>query len=87
LERSINCRLPGGGYEKDNIIYYMEAEPMPAEVDESAIIGYTNSYTSEMPKQNGETNFNRELNVPYAEVEDGIAILYNNEWYLCLPRG
>lgn len=68
----------------DDIVYYL-AYAMPAEIDESAIVGYTTSYTDEMPQSNGETNFNRELNMPYARVSDGIAILYENEWWLCKP--
>ena len=67
-------------------IYLLTSDPMPAEVDESAIIGYTTSYTDTFPKKDGETNFNRELEMPYAEVEDGIAVLYNDEWYLCIPE-
>ena len=39
----------------DDIIYYL-AYAMPAEIDESAIVGYTTSYTDEMPQKNGETN-------------------------------
>lgn len=66
----------------DSVVYYLETE-MPAEIDESAIIGYTDSYTEAMPESNGETNFDRELNMPYARVEGGIAILYQNEWWLC----
>lgn len=69
----------------DKVLYYLSAE-IPAEIDESAIIGYTNSYTDEMPARSGETNFNRELNMPYAKVEGGIAVLHNNEWVLCLPE-
>ena len=68
----------------EDVVYYL-AYAMPAEIDESAIIGYTTSYTDEMPQSNGETNFNRELNMPYARVSDGIAILYENEWWLCKP--
>ncbi|MBQ3194801.1 MAG: hypothetical protein IJB59_14665, partial [Oscillospiraceae bacterium] len=52
----------------------------------SAIIGYTTSYTDTYPEKDGETNFNRELNMPYARVEGGIAVLYENEWYLCTPK-
>ena len=66
-------------------IYLKSAVAMPAEIDESAIIGYTTSYTDSFPKKDGETNFNRELNMPYARVEGGIAVLYENEWYLCTP--
>ena len=69
----------------NDTIYLLEGNPMPAEVDGSAIIGYTESYTDTFPKNNGETNFSRELGMPYAQVESGIAVLYKNEWYLCTP--
>lgn len=67
-------------------IYLKSAVAMPAEVDESAIIGYTTSYTDTFPEKDGETNFNRELNMPYARVEGGVAVLCENEWYLCTPK-
>lgn len=67
-------------------IYLKSAEPMPAEIDESAIIGYTTSYTDTYPEKDGETNFSRELDLPYARVEGGIAVLVENEWYLCTPK-
>ena len=69
----------------NDTVYLMEGNPMPTEVDESAIIGYTESYTGTFPVNNGETNFNSELGMPYAQVEGGIAVLYENEWYLCTP--
>ena len=69
----------------DGVLYYLEYET-PAEIDDSAIIGYTNSYTDGAPQNNGETNFNRELNMPYAKVDDGIAVLYQNEWWLCKTK-
>jgi len=67
-------------------IYLKSAEPMPAEIDESAIIGYTTSYTDTFPEKDGETNFSRELKLPYARVEGGIAVLVESEWYLCTLR-
>ncbi len=70
----------------DDLIYLLPAEPSPIEIDDSAIIGYTHSYTDEFPENNGETNFNRELEMPYAKVEGGIAVLHNNEWYICTPK-
>ncbi|MCI8784788.1 MAG: hypothetical protein HFG84_15585 [Dorea sp.] len=70
----------------DGGIYLYSSEPMPAEVDESAIIGYTTSYIDTFPEKDGETNFNRELEMPYAKVEGGIAVLYDNEWHLCTPK-
>ena len=67
-------------------LFLLSATAMPAEIDESAIIGYTTSYTDTYPQKNGETNFNRTLNMPYARVEGGIAVLYENEWHLCTPK-
>lgn len=69
----------------NDTVYLLEGNPMPAEVDESAIIGYTESYTDTFLENNGETNFNPELGMPYAQVEGGIAVLYKNEWYLGTP--
>lgn len=70
----------------DGSVYLLSGTPMPAKVDADAVIGYTESYTDTFPEKNGETNFNSELDMPYAKVEGGIAILYQNEWYLCTPR-
>ena len=67
-------------------IYLKSATAMPIEIDESAIIGYTTSYTDTYPAKDGETNFNRDLNMPYAKVEEGVAVLFENEWYLCTPK-
>ena len=69
----------------NDAIYLVGEVPMSAEVDDSAIIGYTESYTDTFPENNGETNFNPELGMPFAQVEGGIAILYQNEWYLGTP--
>lgn len=66
-------------------IYYKTTMALPIEIDDSAFLGYTDSYTDTFPKKDGETNFNRELGMPYARVEDGIVVLYENEWYLCSP--
>ena len=69
----------------NDTIYLVGGTPMPTEVDESAIIGYTELFTETFPENNGETNFNPELGMPYAHAESGIAVLYQNEWYLCTP--
>lgn len=69
----------------EGVLYYLEAET-PGEIDESAVIGYTTSYTDEMPQKDGETNFSRELNLPYAKVADGIAVLHQNEWWICKAK-
>ncbi len=64
-------------------VYLLAEEPMPAEVVEEAVIGRTTSYTDGWPRQDGETNFSRELDLPYARVEGGMAVLYEHEWYFC----
>lgn len=64
---------------------YLLGQAMPAEVEESAIIGRTASYTDGWPQRDGETNFSREPGLPYARVEGSIALLYENEWHLCEP--
>lgn len=76
----------GGDYPAairvDGRIYHLY-QPMPAEVDPNAILGETTSYTDGWPEKDGETNFSRELDLPYAQVKDGIAVLYENEWWFC----
>ena len=68
----------------DGVFYEKSYQPMPAEVDESEIIGYVESYTDTIPKKDGESNISKDIiGAPYAKVEGGIAILYENEWYLC----
>lgn len=67
-------------------IYLKSANPVSDEIDESAIIGYTTSYTDTYPEKDGETNFSRELNLPYARVEGGIAVLVDQKWYLCTQK-
>ena len=67
-------------------IYYRSVEEFSGEVDESAILGYTESYTDTYPEKHGETNFNRELGMPYAKVDGGIVVLMNDEWYMCYPK-
>lgn len=71
------------GIMVDGVFYEKSASPSPGEVDKSAIIGYTTSYSETTPKKDGETNFDKALGSPYARVADGIAVLYEHEWYIC----
>ena len=65
-------------------VLYEKVHAMPAEIDESSIIGYVEYYTDTIPEREGETNISKDLiGAPYAKVEGGIALLYKNEWYLC----
>lgn len=66
-------------------LYQLQYE-IVAKVDDSAIIGYTSSYTNGEPSKDGETNFIGE-GAPYAKVTDGIAVFYENEWHLFVPYG
>lgn len=69
----------------DGIFYEKSYQPMPIEVDESAIIGFIESYAETYPQKNLQTNIDKNLiGTPYAKVEGGIAILHQNEWYLCV---
>lgn len=75
------------GIVVDGVFYEKSYQPMPAEVDESAIIGYVKSYIDTYPEEDGQTNISKDLvDAPYAKVEGGIALLYENEWYLCKPN-
>ena len=65
-------------------LYRYTDEPLDAEVEEDAVIGYTTSYTDFIPETEGEINFSHELDLPYASVEGGVAILLDGEWYLCV---
>lgn len=69
----------------DGIVYLYTPDPVPGEVDESAVLGYTSAYTDAFPTRDGETNFNPELEMPYARVGENIAVLYRQEWRLCTP--
>jgi len=66
----------------DGVTYTSTTREIPAEIDESAILGYANSYADGMPKKDGEINFNSELGNAYARCEGGIAVLIDNEWVL-----
>jgi len=93
---SFICVLALSGCNKDEETMYLEGimvngvfyeiadQPMSAEIDESAIIGYVSSYTESEPAKDGETNISEDLiGAPFAEVEGGIVLLYQNEWYMC----
>lgn len=72
------------GIMVDGVFYEKPYQPSPMEVDESAIIGYVESYTDTFPEKDDETNISKVMvGGPYAKVEGGIAILYQNEWWLC----
>ncbi len=67
-------------------VVYLLGQAIPAEVEEQAILGRTTSYTDGWPARDGETNFSRELDLPYARVAEGVVVLYRQEWRLCTPQ-
>ena len=67
----------------DGVLYEIQYA-MPAEIDPSAIVGHVEHYTEAIPTKDGGTNISEDLiGEPYAKVEGGIALLYQNEWWLC----
>ena len=80
------CGTPKGGDYPATIMvgstnYYSTDQAVPVEVDES-MIRYPTSYAKNgVPKKDGESNFNRDLNCPYAVLEDGmVVVLIGNQW-------
>ena len=74
-----NATIPTIMYK--NNLYRTTGKQIPAEIDESAIVGYINSVVplSQFPSNEGEANFG-EVGNPYALTADGLLVLLNNEW-------
>ena len=56
-------------------------------VDDAAVLGHTTSYTDAWPEKDGETNFSRALDLPYARCEEGIAVYCDGVWQLFTRKG
>ncbi len=69
----------------NDIVYLFSNEDIPVEIGETAILGYTN-YVDGWPSKNGETNFHRKGNLPYALYENGVIVQIDNEWIYCEPQ-
>ena len=65
----------------DGVIYLDTGKEMAVEMEESAFLGTITSSVdgSEMPTQNGESNFGGE-GAPYAYLDEGLVVLLNHEW-------
>ena len=74
-----NATIPSIVYNGE--LYYTTGKQVPAEVDESAIVGKVVSVVplSELPKEEGQANFG-EVDIPYALISEGLVVKVNNEW-------
>ena len=74
-----NAMVPSIIYE--GIRYRTTGKEIPAEVDESAIVGRISSVVplSQLPTKEGEANFG-EIGDPYAMTSEGLLVLMNNDW-------
>ena len=70
----------------DGTVYLVSVNPLPAgTVDEAEITGCVDSYTGTFPEKDGQQNFSRWAALPYTRTAEGIALLYDGAWYLCVP--
>lgn len=76
-----NAMVPSIVYEGN--LYRTTGKSIPAEVDESAIVGEISSVVplSQLPAKNGEANFGQ-VGDPYAITVDGLLVIMNHEWVL-----
>lgn len=76
---------PAGDYPAaimvNGTVYQMAGQTVKS-VDDTDILGRTASYTDAWPEKEGETNFSRALDLPYARCEEGIAVYYDGAWQL-----
>ena len=76
---------PAGDYPAaimvNGAVYQMACQTVE-NVDDTAILGHTTSYTDAWPEKDGETNFSRTLDLPYARCEGGIAVYCDGAWQL-----
>ena len=70
----------------DGTAYLVPVDPLPAgTVDEGEITGRVGSYTETFPEKDGQQNFSRRADLPCIRTAEGIALLYDGAWYLCVP--
>ena len=70
----------------DGTVYLVSVNPLPAgTVDEAEITGCVDSYTETFPEKDGQQNFSRRADLPCIRTAEGIALLYDGAWYLCVP--
>ena len=76
-----NAMVPSIIYQGS--LYRTTGKQIPAEVDESAIVGEISSVVplNQLPTKEGEANFG-EIGAQYAITSDGLLVKMNNEWTL-----
>ena len=76
-----NAMVPSIVYEGN--LYRTTGKQIPAEVDDSAIVGRISSVVSlsQLPSNEGEANFG-EVGDPYARTSDGLLVIMGHEWVL-----
>ena len=76
-----NAMVPSIVYEGN--LYRTTGKQIPAEVDDSAIVGCISSVVplSQLPSNEGEANFG-EVGDPYAITSDGLLVIMGREWIL-----
>ena len=74
-----NAMVPSIMYEGS--LYRTTGKVIPAEVDESAIVGELSSVVplSQLPTKDGEANFGQ-IGDPYAITSDGLLVIMGHEW-------
>ena len=74
-----NAMVPSIMYEGS--LYRTTGKAIPAEVDESAIVGEISSVVplSQLPTKDGEANFGQ-IGDPYAITSDGLLVIIGHEW-------
>ena len=76
-----NAMVPSIMYEGS--LYRTTGKVIPAEVDQSAIVGEISSVVplSQLPTKDGEANFGQ-IGDPYAITSDGLLVIMNHEWVI-----
>lgn len=67
----------------DNTVYYWTGEELTVSPSEEEYSGYIESIVPEnrRPTKNNEANLPC-LNAPYIDLDNGVALLYNQKWYI-----
>ena len=76
-----NAMVPSIMYEGS--LYRTTGKAVPADVDESALVGEISSVVplSQLPTKDGEANFGQ-IGDPYAITSDGLLVIMGHEWVI-----